>query len=234
MEYIIINYENCNKTYKIELNTNNIDNWNEDKLKSMLIDPISIASIIVGPKTVLEFFAGPNFDLQSYKVINDSKDQTKSYIFYNCPKDNTKVSVSLSSLKIWTYDYYNSIYGTRYCDSNQMCDENELCMCQTGKTNELWCPISKKRCMNAKYFYDSSEIPINNEDTIKTQCLKDQLNTPNLNFEDLKTTFRPCMIDKLKTIENFSELTYNPYNLIIFFGIIAILIVLFIKKFYKN
>ncbi len=234
VEYIIINYENCNKTHKIPLNTNNIDNWDERKIKSMLIDPATISSIIVGPKTVLEFFAGPNFDMQSYKVINDSKDKTKSYTFYECPKDNTKWSVSLNSFKIWTFDYYDSIYGIRYCDSNQTCDENELCMCQTGKTNELWCPISKKRCMNAKYFYDSSEIPINNEDTIKTQCLKDQLNTSNLNFADLQTAFRPCMTDKIKTIENFSVATHNPYVLTTIFIVIIVLMILFINKFYKK
>ena len=228
MEYIVINYDNCNKTYKISLDTKNSDEWNEAKIKSMLIKPETISSIIIGPKTVVEIFGGPNLDTQSYKIINDSENQTKSYKFFDCPKDNNKWFVSLKSFKIWTYDYYDSIYGIRYCDSDKMCDENELCMCPSGKTNPLWCPQSKRRCMNEKYYYDPSEIPINNEDTINTQCLKNQLNDNDINFADLKTKFRPCMTDKLKVIENFS-VKYDPTYRIIFLFLIVILLLIIMK-----
>jgi hypothetical protein len=234
MEYIVINYDNCNKTHKISLETKNTDEWDETKIKSMLIKPETISSIIVGPKTVVEIFAGPNLDTQSYKIINDSKDQTKSYKFFDCPKDNNKWFVSLKSFKIWTYDYYDSIYGIRYCDSDKMCDENELCMCPSGKTDPLWCPQSKKRCMNEKYYYDPSGIPINNEDTINTQCLKNQLNDDKINFADLQTKFRPCMTDKLKVIENFStNSNYGSIINIVIYILIAIIIIMLIKKYYQ-
>jgi hypothetical protein len=238
MEYIIISHGNCNinvEPMKISLNTKKIDEWDLNKIKSYQITPDSISSIVVGPRTVLEFFYGPSFTGQSHKVINDTQDKVKVYTFFDCPKKNTQWSVSLNSFKIWSFDYYDSIFGIRYCDSDKNCDDNELCMCDNGKVNPLWCPTSKRRCMNEKYLYDYSEIPINNEDIIKTNCLTKQLNNENISFEELKKRFRPCMENKLKNIENFSDTKICPsvfklyiYILLIIF--VTMLIVFIIKN----
>lgn len=235
MEYIIISYGNCNNNIepmKVSLETKKIDEWDLVKIRSYLIDPTSISSITVGPKTVLEFFYGPSFTGQSHKVINDSPDKVRIYKFFDCPKGN-KWSVSLNSFKIWSFDYYDSIFGIRYCDSDKQCDENELCMCESGKANPLWCPKSKRRCMNEKYLYDYSQIPINDEDIINTECLTKQLTNKNLSFEDLKKNFRPCMENKLKYIENFSDAECLPvYKLYayIFLIILIIIIIMFVTK----
>jgi hypothetical protein len=49
MEYIIINYGDCNnlQTKRIDLMTNNIDEWNSDKIKSYKIDPTTISSFTI-------------------------------------------------------------------------------------------------------------------------------------------------------------------------------------------
>lgn len=234
MEYIILSYGNCKiKPMTISLDTKKIDEWNLEKIKSYQIDPDTISSIVVGPRTVFEFFYGPSFTGQSYKVINDSKDKVRVYKFFDCPKNPNKWTVSLNSFKIWTFDYYDSIFGIRYCDSDKNCDENELCMCDTGKVNPLWCPISKRRCMNEKYLYDYSPIPINDEDMVKTNCLTTQLNSENISFEELKNKFRPCMKNKLKTIENFSDKLYPKvdelYAYIIFIITITFIIIIVTK-----
>lgn len=232
VEYIIITYGNCNNAIqpkKIALNTNNIDEWDLKKIKSYQIDPTSISSITVGPRTVLQFFYGDSFTGQSHTVINEKKDEVRVYTFFDCPKTGNKWAVSLNSFKIWTFDHYDSIYGTRFCDSDKNCDANELCMCDTGKVNPLWCPQSKKRCMNEKYYYDKSEIPINDEDIIKTNCLVNQLTMENISFDELKRKFRPCMVNKLKTIEKFSGNEYflSSFSLLRLFLCIIILVAIY-------
>lgn len=227
MEYIIINYDNCNKSLKISLDTKFEDEWTNEKIQSYLIQPDTISSIIIGPQTVLEMYN--NLETGSYKVINDSTDQTKTYKFFNCPKTDDEWSAHLYAFKIWSYDYYNKKYIAKLCDSNSDCESDELCMCPSGKTNALWCPQSKRRCMNEKYYFDSSEIPINDEDKIKTKCLRDKLNTEHINFKELKHKFRPCMLDKLKVIENFDYNHYSYLNYIIYFLLLVIVIRLYQK-----
>lgn len=203
MEYIIISYGNCNSNIqpmKISLDTKKIDEWDLSKIKSYQIDPTTISSITVGPRTVLEFFYGDIFTGQSHKVINDSQDKVRIYTFFECPKSNTQWSVSMNSFKIWSFDYYDSIFGIRYCDSDKNCDEYELCMCDSGKVNPLWCPISKRRCKNVRNLYDYSKIPINDEDIIDVSCMG--LTGGNITFGELKDKVRPCMKTKLKTIED--------------------------------
>lgn len=225
MEYIIINYGDCNnlQTKRIDLMTNNIDEWDSDKIKSYQIDPKTISSFTIGPMTVLEIFYGANFYGQSQFVINDKKDYTTSYKVFDCPKVGNW-SVAIGSFKIWTYAHYDSIYGTRYCDKDNECRQNEYCMCQDGKTNGLWCPKSKKRCVNSKYWYNNAPIPINDEDVINVSCLTGQFDNTNISFKDLKTKFRPCMTDKLKVIEGFEVDNYVSKCLLNIFILIILII----------
>lgn len=232
LQYINITFNNCKSTKRVVLNTNNLDEWPLDKIKSYLIDPTTISTIDVGPSTVLVFFENGDFTGKSHTVINDTKDKKTTYTFFPCPKDNNKWYVSLNSFRIYAYDYYNSIFGIRYCENNNECGNNEYCMCENGQTNGLWCMKSKKRCMNKNFWMGNYGLPINNEDTITTSCMATQLgNGGDISFEELKNKFMPCMTDKINRIEGFSG-DMSVIQILIY--VFIIFVVVYVCRYFYN
>lgn len=236
LQYINITYNNCKSTKRVVLNTNDLDEWDINKLKSYLIDPDTISSIDVGPSTVLVFYENGDFSGKSHAVINDTMDKKTTYTFFPCPKDNNKWFVSLNSFRIYTYDYYNKLYGIQYCDSNDECGRDQMCMCENGETNPLWCVNSKKRCQNNKWFMGNYGLPINNEDTIKTSCLTSQLgnSSGNISFEELKNKFMPCMTDKMNRIDKIEGFSGNMSIFEILIYVLIVVIIFYIGKYFYN
>ncbi len=61
-------------------------------------------------------------------------------------------------------------------------------------------------------------------------CLAEQLGDEgNISFEEIKNKFRPCMIDKLETIEDFTVGDMSAVDMIILI-LAVIVIMLFIRK----
>lgn len=225
-EYIII-YKDCyskDEGTKISLGTKAIDYWPESKIESMQSEPVHITAIAVGPKTVLEFYNYPNFVGQKYSVINNADTGVRLYKF-GCVEDHHLWRGHLRSFIIYTWDYYNSIHGIKYCDSDNDCKNYEKCLCPKGQEHPSWCQKGKRRCMNKGYFTYEFPVRVHDNDVLDTKCVNEQLlkvggrsNISDALYNDL---IRRCVPEKLKQIEGFSY--YGQHDA--WFATIMILIV---------
>ena len=238
IEYIVL-YQGCgNKrtaVKTINLNTKMIDYWSSNRLRADQVWPEKISEVIIGPKTVFEFFTSPAFSGQKYRVINSTKDDLKIYRF-GCFEDHHLWRGNLGSFIVWTYDYWNDIHGTKYCNSDNDCKEYEMCLCKSGKSHPSWCPKSGRRCMSNYYFWHESPIPLDRLDRVYNQCFNDELRRASGNNQSMSKALlddlaRRCAIDKLENIEGFCGGQHNYNNWLLF---LLIIIVLVVVLYYKN
>lgn len=231
-EYIII-YTGCQEKqnpFKIAMETKSKDEWVENRIQALSIQPQQISSISVGPKTVLEFYSDPNLNGQKYRVINSSTDKMKVYNF-GCFEDHQIWRGNVRSFIIMTYDYYNSVYGKRYCSSTNQCHQNEMCLCPGGQEHPSWCEKKKRRCMDQGYFVNEFPITLKKQDMVYTSCLEGKIK----NFGSDKMTYsllnefaRECALDK-KKIEGFSYRDNDAWFASIMVVVVFLLILMTIK-----
>ena len=244
-EYIII-YKGCddnNKTStKIQLGTKEKDEWNELRINALSIDKRPLSSITVGPKTVLEFYSDGNLTTDRHRVINQSDDKIKVYNF-GCVEDHNLWRGNARSFIIMTFDYYNRVYGVRYCDSITQCKKNEMCLCPKGQEHPSWCRKTKRRCMNWSYFANEFPMRLSKQDMINTACLNEQTKKygsdqdGQMTFGSLNEFGRKCALDKQKiehynTLEGFSYGQNDAWVATIILIVIFILILMAIKIVY--
>ena len=233
-EYIILVF-GCGKEkveHRIDLHTKKMDKWNENRVKALGFKTMEVSAVIVGPKTVFEFYQEDNFVNQKGRVINNTSDKKKLYRFGCYKKDHEIWRGILHSFIVYTYDYFDSIYGTRECTNDRDCKVNEMCLCKNGQQHPSWCPTSGRRCLNKGYFWYEFPISTRYSDQIDMSCLNDKikklestgLNNANISDALLNDLKRRCAKEKLETIEPFTPSTsVTSGTLFIIFMIICIL-----------
>ncbi len=176
IEYAIL-YTKCDNDpsnqYQIKLVTQSAEQWSEGKIKTIPMDPNKIILVLVGPRTVMEYYSGPNFTGTKTTIANPSntKDIVKKL---NCTSLK-KYYGSLRSFILMTYDYYDRQFKTAYCRSDRDCKQFELCMCPDGKTHPSHCPLAKRRCMSNYYFATEGPIQMRPNDQVEPNCLGEEL-----------------------------------------------------------
>ena len=244
IEYIVL-YQGCGRdrfpVKTINLNTQMISYWSYNKLRADQVIPEKISEVIVGPKTVFEFFTSPAFSGQKYRVINSSSDKIKIYRF-GCFEDHHLWRGNLGSFIIWTYDYWDSIHGTQYCNSDMDCKEYEKCLCKAGQSHPSWCPKTGRRCMSNYYFTYEYPVELDKLDKVYNDCLTEQLRRASGNNQAMSKALlddlaRRCAKEKLEIIEGFDDYGfknkfYQKRNFRIM--MVSILIVVIILLYMKN
>jgi hypothetical protein len=228
IEYIILQV-GCGKQikpYVIKLETRYKDSWDEKRIKAVPIDPTQIISVLVGPKTVLEYYDTSNFVGSKRRVINSSDKKVKGHKF-DCPEDPTWKGF-VRSFIVMTYDYYNKVYGTQYCEHDSDCGQYQKCMCSGGHTHPSQCPSEKRRCMHPYGLINESPIALKNTDQVDYTCLNKELASykqDNVTYGLLTNAAMKCA--KNPTIEPFSISYRNdPYVIASFILVIVLLIVI--------
>jgi len=178
LEYIIL-YNGCDSQkipHRISLETKIIDYWAENKINANQISTEDISEVTVGPRTVFEYYESPHFTGQKNRVINASKDKIKQ-LNVGCLEDHFVFKGKVRSFIIWSYDYYMSLYGTRYCNDDSECQDREMCLCQFGQADPMWCRHTKKRCMASDKFLNEAPVPIRDNDYVDCNGLLKDLST---------------------------------------------------------
>lgn len=210
LEYIILYIDSNNgqkQTRKeIALKTKILDYWTEDRIKLDQVDPAMINSVVVGPRTVFQMFENPDFTGNEYKVTNSSNNKTMIYRFTS-PQNKKLWRSTMRSFIVWTYDYWKSINCIRYCETDNQCGKNEMCLCKNGQSHPSWCPVGKRRCMHQWHFMHESPIPIEKLDQMDVKCIEKELqkakvgNSSQLSRALLIDLSRRCAKEKLDIIE---------------------------------
>lgn len=236
IEYIII-YKGCDEKktpFKIDLETKIIDYWPENRIKSMTFGPENINLVLVGPRTIFEYYESPHFTGQKNRVINASSDKIK-LLRVGCLEDHSVFRGKIRSFIIWSYDYYESVYGIRYCKDNSDCRSTEFCMCKNGETNPGWCPVSKQRCMAKGYFYHDGPVPVFDRDLINNKNLAEELIKKNeiIKFGDIREAASKELIDKVEGFYYHVEKAKYPLTPIAIVITLLIFIPIFILRYRK-
>ena len=218
-EYIII-YQGCNDVKyprKIALETKNIDYWAENRIFAEQFRKEQISEILIGPSTVLQYFESPNFTGHKNTIINSSKDKVKKFAV-GCLEDHEIWRGKVRSFIIWTYDYYSAVFGIRYCKSDSDCGQYEACLCKDGQENPVWCPDTKRRCMNKGKFFNDAPYPIRLNQYVADKCLQARLDKKGdiVTFDDVKKASIKCIRPRLEGFgEDYSTRTYITMILIV-------------------
>jgi len=224
-EYVIL-YIGCNEDkypIRIDLDTKVMDNWSESKIMEKLnIDPKTVSQVLVGPKTVFEHYIQPFFTGDKNRVINQSPSDVRLYTF-GCFHNHEIWRGGLRSFKLWSFDYFMSVNGNRYCDNDRQCRDNEMCLCPSGNQHPSHCPKTKRRCMHSSYFTTEGPIRINDTDFVDQICFQNELKTNDskINFGLIQGAARKCI--RNKPIEGFSQINQMGIVLIIIVCIIFIM-----------
>ena len=231
-EYIVL-YLGCKKQrlVKIQLETNNYQDWDEARMLLENINPQTISKIKVGCKTVVELYEQPNLTGARLAVVNDMCDQDKIYEI-GCIDNINKVKVTPRSFRVSTFDYYDRIHGIRYCDHHSQCTPNEYCMCQHGQTHPSWCQKSKRRCMAKGYFTYETPVPISTNDQIDQSCLYRELGKTGgpVSHAVVTDLSRRCASDKLNIVEGFSKTVATNYLGFVALVLSIVLVVYYYRK----
>lgn len=233
IEYIII-FQNCGKsqTKHAMRMFNNIEYWDESKLKRDGINPKNISEILVGPKTVLEIFSDKEFNGDYHKIINDKENEGITYKV-GCP-DDPKWKPSIGSLIIWTYENYDKTHGVPYCQTDRDCKWNEMCLCRKGQSHPSWCPKEKRRCMNRMYFTYEFPITLNENDQIDLDCYQKELtkmgpvSDSSISEALDRDLQRRCAKEKIQELEHFDVMNNNSY--LMFFILLLLCVFLIFSR----
>lgn len=178
----------------INLNTYGVDSWDNYRISKLTITPKSITAVQLGPRTVVDLYRGDMFIGNKRTVENPSYSDTK-YLEIGCVQDDPFWLGAVRSFKIWDYDYWDRLNGTRYCNSDSECYENEYCLCRNGCQDPAWCKKSKRRCLPVSRYLQCRKPSVAPLTPVKKSCLQDQL-AYNLNsfvpFKEIKDMSNNC------------------------------------------
>jgi len=158
----------------LDLNGQKMAEWNEYDLHRLTLKTDLITKITLGPKTVVQIYSDPYLYRLRKRLMNGSSTKGKEFEI-GCIEDHGTWAGILRSFRVWDYDYYMSLYGTRYCDTNDECRDGELCLCKGGEMNKDWCPVSKKRCKPKAHFLHNAEREVNKDDLVNIGCMMNQI-----------------------------------------------------------
>lgn len=234
-EYISLTFDSGEKK-DIELQLKTIDRWNENRIKALSFGKTNtIVSVIVGPKTVLEYYPNGDFSGSKKSIINDGMDNQKIEHTFGTPLDSEVWVGNPKSFIIWTYDLYKATYGTRYCSSDSQCKSTEYCMCATGQTHPSNCPSSKRRCRDKGYFWYEFPFQVRHQDQLDVKCVdaemkmveKTGIDDNQMSDALLNDLARRCAKERMKTIEPFGTSMSLPMLSATLFVLFLIICVLF-------
>jgi hypothetical protein len=232
-EYVTLIF-GCGKEkveHVIDLHTTKIDKWNQNRVKALGFKMMEVSAVVVGPRTVFEFYQEDNFQNQKGRVINNTSDKKRVYRF-GCKKQDHEIwRGSLNSFIIYTWNFFDSIYGTRFCSNDRDCKVNEMCLCPTGASHPANCYKSGRRCRSKGYFWYESPPILLRDDQIDMSCFNEQmkklestgLDNNNISNALLEDISRRCAKEKLETIEPFSSVPVTSGTIFIIIMIICIL-----------
>lgn len=205
--YIIIHI-GCNndidqKNIIINVLNDKFGDWYDTTLRKNNIDPQYISGITIGPHTILETFHDSFMSLKNENIVNNSDKEI--YKDIGC-KDNDAGMGSVRSFRVWNYEYYRTLNGSRFCANNDECRLNELCLCPGGEVDKNYCIDEKQRCLpKSEYWHDKKKIHTLNEDTkLNPICISNKLNEISknknyINYSKLKEIFNSCVIPMSKS-----------------------------------
>lgn len=162
-------------TVDLEMESTKIDYWSEDNLNKTGVKTDLITGFRVGSKMVLEIYSDPFF-YRLRKVLKNPRTDVDVKWDLGCKIDHGVWNGIIRSFKVWDYDHYMDIHGIRYCNRDEQCRNNELCLCKGGEKKAEWCPISKQRCMPKGQFLHDAEKKVYDGTLINMNCLKDEIN----------------------------------------------------------
>ena len=237
-EYIII-YKSCEELktpFKIGLDQKLIDYWAFNRIRGQTFNPENINLVIVGPKTVFEYYESPHFTGHKNRLINASETETK-ILRIGC-EDRKTFRGKINSFIIWSYDYFNSINGIKYCEDDYDCRKNESCLCKDGKKDSEWCPTSRRRCMHTSRRLHDAKVPIRDYDMIDCKCLMSRLMHCNneSTFSEVKDSIRKCLKRDLEAFNidaDVQKITPN-WKLFIFIVLFVLFLIVAIMLCNKN
>lgn len=180
------------KNVIFKLRKKKVDEWNEPDLNLMSINTDMITSIEVGPKTVLEAYSDPGMYRLRKRIKNGSETGTKKFEI-GCFEDHGVWAGIIRSFRIWDYEYYMSIYGTRYCEQDTECREDEYCLCKGGQRKGEWCPESKKRCVHKSKYLHNIDRDVKVGDIVDLDCMRSYLKKkPMMSYGEMKPLLNKC------------------------------------------
>lgn len=151
-------------------NDEEVGRWTEYDLNRLTLKTDLITGIRVGPKTVVEVYSDPYLYTLRRKIINDSETRSK-HLELGCFEDHSVWAGIIRSLRMVSYEYYKRSSGTRYCESDDQCRDNEYCLCKGGQKDKSWCPSSKRRCMHKSNLSHDRKRTIELSDLIDLNCM---------------------------------------------------------------
>jgi len=180
----------CNANdFVIPMKTTNkrYEAWDETWfLKYHRLDPRNIATIELGPRTLVELFSEPAFYGEKRIIENVSLTQPR-FIDIGCNVDHHWKGY-IRSIKVWDYDYhYNQFKRIRYCTKNEQCGSQEYCLCPGGQFDKTWCVNQRKRCLPMSKLLHAVPKRIVPNDTVDVNCMINELSgmDPYVQFRDI-------------------------------------------------
>lgn len=177
MKHMIKLHFGCNKdrnTMTIHLSNGKYEEWNEYDMHRLTLRTSILTGFGLGPKTVLQTYSDPYLHRLKKLVINDSETETRHWDV-GCVEDHGLWDGTVRSFRVWDYHYYDSIYGVRYCNEDNECNENEYCLCLGGQKNPEFCKEQRKRCMPKSHYLHNAERAINIDDLVDMDCMSKEI-----------------------------------------------------------
>ncbi len=170
------------------------ESWDETWfLKYHRLDPRNIATMELGPRTVVELFSEPAFFGESRLIENVSTAESR-FIDIGCNVDHHWKGY-VRSMKIWNYDYYyHEFKRIRYCTKNIQCGSQEYCLCPGGQFDQTWCATEKKRCLPISKFLHAKPKRVLPNDTVDINCMINELSAmdPHVHFRNVMRAGDKC------------------------------------------
>lgn len=217
----------------IDLSRNQVSELYYEDIESRGIDPEDIIGVGVGPRTIIQIFNGRMLNGGSKMLFNSSYNKEQKNVF-GC-SNNPAYESAVRSMRVWNYDYFNSIYRTRLCRDDYDCKDDEYCLCSNGNRQPSWCPHSGRRCLPKSKYRQSNPPAICPHDIISKECIKKNLNFYNsrsnllngthLSYKELGQLASLCSQEnRRKFVEGFSQ---NKNDLLVYIVIILIIWILY-------
>jgi len=188
-----------------------VDDYPEYVIKTKLdIDPKDISAVEVGPRTILELFKDGDLYGEK-KVIKNTSYSDKKHVELGCFKDEIWAG-NYRSFRIWTHEYWDSLYGIRHCKKDDECYSTEYCLCPNGYLRGEYCN-GEKICSPKSHFLQSRPLEVRDADLVNIPCLNDLFSKDKngfINFRDIRNMSKKCLNKKNVVYEVFDPL--NPFG----------------------
>jgi hypothetical protein len=176
-------------------NSGGVDLWYENKIKQLTVNPVDITGIIVGPGLVIEIFSDAHFSHLENTLENITNPKGHKYEV-GCHDDHPIFKGIIRSFKVWDYDkYHTNARLVKYCDRDDECDDNEMCLCPGGEKLKEWCPVKRKRCLNKGLYFHSARRTTWDPDLINSDCMMRLIDEYNLSwpqYGQMKNLMKIC------------------------------------------